>query len=215
MIWEVDGHHIHVRLTESAAIAVERWDEDGKIVYIPANMAKAEALWAVRHLLLQKQVRSKADITQRMTVFGTSWPIRPIAKSKTAYMKDGFIYSHLPKGGVTAYRMRFISLILLEQLVNQAIGKWEEFFRSIVPHVAFRKNERAPFSVCSAKGSITFDKGLTRFTVEHIEFCVFRAVVCYLSIDEGTTVEVVQRNFPTATLFEKILTYEYRDYPQA
>ncbi|MFD2968993.1 hypothetical protein [Sphingobacterium bambusae] len=212
MYWELDGHHIEVRLRESGTIEILRWDEDAKIVYLPAGLSQAEAMWSIRNLL-QEKIKSAPHVPPlQLHVFGRHWALVPQWTSKSCYIKNGAIYVHASRFKSGTRQLHVLEQELLRQKVIELMGKWEDFFSCILPDATFRKNEHRPFSVSIANKKITFDKGLLRFSMEQIEYCVFRACCIYLSVEPKTMDAVIHQRFPSAKLFEKIFQHEYKRY---
>ena len=211
MQWEVDNQNVNVLVTEGDVIEIARWDDYAKIVYIPANMPKSEALWSIRNLLRQPQQTVSASQMRELHVFGKQWPVVSVKKGQKTYMRDGTIFSYIRFNDETTSAIHRIKSALLQQVVFAAMDRWEHFYASPVAEIKFRKNGKRPF-ICNPKsGCITFDSGLHRFKIDQIEYAVYCAVKLLSNVGSGDS-KILQRHFPDRKTTEKIFCYEYEAY---
>ncbi len=212
MYWEVDGHNIEVRLRESGTIEILRWDDNAKIVYIPAGLSQTEVIWSLRNLLREKIQLATSVSPSQLYVFGRFWPLILQNRSKSCYVKSGVVYVYDSGRTWSERQLDALKQELLRLKVVELIGKWEEFFNCMLPDPIFRKNANRPFNVYQTKEIISFDRGLDRFPIEQVDYCVFRACSVYLSADPKEIDKAVLQSFPSVKIFEKILKHEYRYY---
>ncbi len=209
MLWNIDGQEIEILTKADGMIEVVHWSESRKAVCLPAQLSREEAVWSLRNLLEQER-ESKLEIKMgSMTLFDRVWPVRHDERLHQPFLKNNIIYCNIKGRAITTAAENTIKAALLSQWVMHYVGRWEEHFGKLIPQVTFRKNKKAAFTIHLAEGMIRFDKDLLRFQLPLIDYTVFLAICEYLQVDLATVAVVRDKHFPSARLFDKILTYEY------
>lgn len=213
MIWVVDDQEIEIRFSANDEVEVRQWNEQKKIIQVPVNMPKAEAVWTIRTFLQTRIPDTIFLVEERLEVFDRYWPIKPLLKKRVSFITKGAIHCYISGRYISTIRKIKIKEELLEQAVLQQIGQWEEKLNLLIPSVIFRKSKNKPYTVQRVQERICFDKGISNLSLEAIGYCVFKAVASYSAIEEERRRRLIEKHFPTWKTLEKIITYGYKINP--
>lgn len=208
MIWEIDGYSIEILIAEGDSTLVKQWDEEAKIVCVPALASKDEVLWIVRNLLRDGPQIDVNFAVDRLEVFGKAWPMKVSRGEAPSYMKDGIIYTFSKRIPIAKARLHAIKLELLKKFVLDEVGKWEQILDKLIVEVGFRKLP-ASWSISHHEDMrLTIDSNLVDQQQDIIAYCVFMAIDELLCLEETYFTDLLKKHFPNYYHYEKILQHE-------
>ena len=210
MIWVVDGYEVDVLVSSKTTVEVVRWDEYKKIIQVPAILSTTEVKWTI-HNLLEKSINcTTREFEYRIEIFDRSWPIKLLAEKKRSYLENGIVHFYSRQLHISSTVKERIVAELLQQIVSQHIGEWEERMGILVNQIKFRKNNNRPYKVQRALSFISFDSGLHHLSLEAIAYCSFNAVAQYGNLDSERKWKFIRLHFPSWKLLDKIIKYAYQ-----
>lgn len=210
MTWDIDGVEVEIQISTENYPIVKKWDEKRKIICLPSQLTKQEAIWTIRNLLNGEQSDYIVDYENSLwEVFDKKWPVK-ISKTKTyPFIKDGLIHCYAKFKVVSANQKDEVICALLRQFILDEISRWEDYFSVFLPDISMRKLKRSFYSYSKQNNVITFDKTLYRFSYTLISYAVFKAVSSFLRLAEETEEKLLNKFFPQGRQQQKILDYEY------
>lgn len=207
MIWVVDDQEVEVLFSTKEEVEVPRWTEQKKVIRIPLSMQKAEAVWTIRNFLRTKQPKAMLFAEERLAVFDKQWPVKLMSSKKTAFIKDGMIHCYTKSRRLSDGEQLRLKEELLQQIVSQHVGQWEEILDLLIPRITFRKLKGKPYIVQRQKEGICFNKELLSLPLQTLAYCVFQSVVAYGGVADNLRKRIVEKHFPTAKTLEKTISH--------
>ncbi len=210
MIWNVDGCQVEVFITGGSEVEIQLWNAIEKIIYVPASLSNDEVLWTIRNITQEKILLGGQKRYDELHVFDKLWKIEVNKGSGRSYFYGSIIRCYTERKLLSDSLKLKIKQQLLEQILLLYVSTWEDRFGRLVPQVKIRKLASNPFKIDRKSGSISFDKGLHRFQISYIEYCVFESLVHFFHIAEPEQQSYLLKYFPNAKTIHKTLIYEYR-----
>lgn len=211
MIWVVDDQEVELIFSTREEVEVHRWTEQKKVIRIPLSMQKAEVVWTVRHFLRTKRPMDMVFGEEHVVVFDKQWPVKIISSKKTSFIKDGIIHCYSKNRRLSDGEQLRLKEELLQQVVLQNVGYWEEMLDLLIPRITFRKLKGKPYIVQRQNEGICFNKQLLSLPLQVLTFCVFQSVVVYGGITDNLRKRIVEKHFPTARTLEKRISHFYQN----
>ena len=211
MIWVVDDQEVEVLFSTKEEVEVHRWTEQKKVIRVPLSMQKAEAVWTMRNFLRTKRPMDMLFGEEQVVVFDKQWPVKLISSKKTPFIKDGIIYCYTKNRRLSDGEQLRLKEKLLQQVVFQHVGHWEERLDLLIPRITFRKLKGKPYIIQRQKEGICFNKQLLSLPLQALTFCVFQSVVVYGGIADNLRKRIVEKHFPNAKTLEKTISHFYQN----
>lgn len=209
MIWHVDGYDVQVYVSGGSDVNVHLWDTDEKIIYVPGTLSNDEVRWTIRNIQKDRSLLQHNKRYGEFEVFDTRWVVELKKGRGKAYLSGGIICCYTDKKTISDSLKVQIKQQLLEQFVLSYISVWEDRFEKLVPQIMFRREVRSPFVIGYGRRRITFDKGLSRFPLIYVEYCVFDALSSFFSVGQTEREFYLGKYFTSVKTIQKALMYEY------
>lgn len=211
MIWHVDGHDVEVFVSGVSEVEIHLWTKDEKVISVPCTLSKDEVRWTIRNIHKDRYVLAHhSKKYDELVVFGKRWSVELKKGTGRAYLSGGIIYCYTNRKSISCNLTMQIKKQLLEQFILSFIGIWEDRFEKLVPQIMFRRDARNPFVIGYDHHRITFDKGLDRFPLIYVEYCVFDALSSFFGVDKQERELYLVKYFSSVKTIQKTLKYEYR-----
>lgn len=210
MIWDIDGQEVVVNIKDGGDVEVIQWEEDKRIIRVPALLSREEAAWALRSIVRSASVLSDPVLSvDSLELFDKVWRLKRKPHVSSPFINSGIIYCKSGKNTLTSKQKEAVREALYRQRLMDRIGYWEERFNVLVPQVNVRRITRYPFRLCSRGTYITFDKKLCDQSEELLDYCVCKAVLLFANSLGSERDAVVKKYFPSSAFLEKLIGYAY------
>lgn len=210
MIWDIDGQEVVVKIKDGGDVEVIQWEEDKRIISVPALLSREEAAWALRSIVRSASVLSDpVSSVDSLELFDKVWRLKREPHVPSPFIKGGIIYCKSGKNTLTSKQKEAVREALYRQRLMDRIGYWEERFNVLVPQINVRRITRYPFRLCSRGTYITFDKKLCDQSEELLDYCVCKAVLLFANSPGSERDAVLKKYFPSSAFLEKLIAYAY------
>src|SRR5690606_4195576 len=137
-----------------------RWTEQKKFIRILLIMQKAVGDWNIRNCLRTIRPTDMLFGVNQVQLFDHKLHFKLISSKKTPFIKDGIIYCYTKNRRLSDREQLRLKEELLQQVVFQHVGHWEEILDLLIPRITFRKLKGKPYIVQREKEGICFNKQL-------------------------------------------------------